>query len=143
MGLWNFMKSAGKAIGIGGDDSEDQAEKIKAEIQELGLDAGSVEIGVDGDTVTMRGDAPTQELREKIILAAGNVDGIAAVQEEIATPDAREPVFHTVQTGDTLWAISAKHLGNGARYEEIFAANRPMLTHPDKIYPGQMLRIPA
>ena len=45
--------------------------------------------------------------------------------------------------GDTLWAISAKHLGNGARYEEIFEANRPMLSHPDRIYPGQMLRIPA
>jgi nucleoid-associated protein YgaU len=34
-------------------------------------------------------------------------------------------------------------LGNGARYEEIFEANKPMLSHPDKIYPGQMLRIPA
>jgi nucleoid-associated protein YgaU len=47
-----------------------------------------------------------------------------------------------VEKGDTLWAISAKTLGSGARYEEIFEANKPMLSHPDKIYQGQMLRIP-
>tara|TARA_B110000908_G_scaffold170455_1_gene230086 strand:+ start:3230 stop:3412 length:183 start_codon:yes stop_codon:yes gene_type:complete len=57
-------------------------------------------------------------------------------------PSAGEPVFHTVEKGDTLWAIFSKTLGKGARYEEIFEANKPMLSHPDKIYPGQMLRIP-
>ena len=56
---------------------------------------------------------------------------------------AAEPVFHTVVKGDTLWKISEKTLGSGARYKEIFEANRPMLKDPDKIYPGQVLRIPA
>ena len=47
-----------------------------------------------------------------------------------------------MEKGDTLWAIAEKAYGNGAKYEAIFEANKPMLTHPDKIYPGQVLRIP-
>lgn len=143
MGLWNFIKDAGKAIGIGSAEAAAPADQIKAEIAELGLDASGMDIVVDGDKVTISGDAVSQEVKEKVILAAGNVEGIAAVEESVAAPDAKEPVFHTVEKGDTLWAISSKHLGNGARYEEIFEANKPMLSHPDKIYPGQMLRIPA
>ena len=47
-----------------------------------------------------------------------------------------------MKKGDTLSAISKATLGNANRYNEIFEANRPMLSHPDKIYPGQVLRIP-
>ena len=141
MGLWNFIKDAGKAIGIGGSD-EAPEDKLKAEIADLGLDADGVEIAVEGDTVKISGDAASQEVKEKIILAAGNIEGIAAVNETVTVPDAKDAVFHTVEKGDTLWAISTKTLGDGARYEEIFEANKPMLSHPDKIYPGQVLRIP-
>ena len=114
--------------------------QLQDEIKELGLDATGMEITVDGDKVTVSGEAVSQEMKEKVILAVGNVEGVAAVED--AVPSAAEPVFHTVEKGDTLWAISSKTLGNGARYEEIFEANKPMLSHPDKIYPGQMLRIP-
>lgn len=104
-----------------------------------GLDATGLDITVEGDKVKVTGDAVSQEVKEKIILAVGNVEGVAEVEDDVAGGD---PVFHTVKKGDTLWAIAAKTLGNGARYEEIFEANKPMLTHPDKIYPGQVLRIP-
>ncbi len=142
MGLWNFIKTAGKAIGIGSAEAAEPADAIRAEIEDLGLDASGVEIAVDGDTVKVSGNAVDQETREKIILAAGNVEGIAAVDEDVSAPDAKEPVFHTVEKGDTLWAIASKHLGNGSRYPEIFEANKPMLSDPNKIYPGQNLRIP-
>ena len=79
-------------------------------------------------------------MKEKIILAVGNVEGIATVEADHDGDDA--PVFHTVVKGDTLSAIARKTLGNANRYAEIFEANKPMLTHPDKIYPGQVLRIP-
>ena len=142
MGLWNFVKNAGKSV-FGSAKAETAPEEaIKAEIDDLGLDASGLDIKVDGDRVVVSGDAVSQEVKEKIILAAGNIDGIAEVEDTAAAPDEREPVFHTVEKGDTLWAISAKQLGNGAHYEKIFEANRPMLSHPDKIYPGQMLRIP-
>ena len=136
MGLWNFLKGAGKSL-IGGDDTPD-ADALKKEVADLGLDTEGLDITVEGDTVKVTGDAVSQEMREKVILAVGNVEGVAAVEDD----GGAEPVFHTVEKGDTLWAISKKALGDGNRYNEIFEANRPMLSHPDKIYPGQVLRIP-
>ena len=118
-------------------------EAIEKEVAELGLD-GDVKVEVDGDTVKIAGAAPTQEAREKLILAAGNVLGISKVEEEISVGSSEpEASFHTVAKGDTLWKIAEKAYGNGAKYQAIFEANKPMLSDPDKIYPGQVLRIPA
>jgi nucleoid-associated protein YgaU len=147
MGLWNFVKSAGKAIGIGKAEAAEVApdpEALKQEIDALGIGAEDVEVAVEGDKVVLKGKAPSQEVREKMILAAGNVAGVASVEDAVETPEPpAEPVFHTVEKGDTLWKIAERTLGSGARYPEVFEANRPMLSDPDKIYPGQMLRIPA
>lgn len=146
MGLLDFVKSAGKALGIGTADAAEApppADALKKEIEANGLDASGLTVETDGDTVRIRGTAKSQEEKEKAIIAVGNIAGVAKVEDEVDVPDARDPVFHTVAKGDTLWKISEKTLGNGARYKEIFEANRPMLTDPDKIYPGQVLRIPA
>ena len=137
MGLWNFVKSAGRKL-VGGDDLPTAA-ILEKEVADLGLDTKGAEIKVEGDKVVVSGGDMTQEEREKVILAVGNVEGVSAVEAD--TSD--EPVFHTVVKGDTLWAIAEKTLGNGSKYNAIFEANRPMLSHPDKIYPGQVLRIPA
>lgn len=139
MGLWNFVKTAGKSL-FGAEAAEAPAQDaLKQEIDALGLDATGLDITIEGDKVKVSGDAVSQEIKEKIILAVGNVEGVATVEDEVSGVD---PVFHTVEKGDTLWAISSKALGSGARYTEIFEANKPMLSHPDKIYPGQVLRIP-
>jgi nucleoid-associated protein YgaU len=146
MGLWDFVKSAGKALGVGGAEAAEAPppDALKKEVDDLGLQTEGLEVSVEGDTVMVKGKAPTQEEKEKVILAMGNVAGVAKVEEEIETPEpAAEPVFHTVVKGDTLWKIAEKTLGKGARYNEIFEANRPMLSDPDKIYPGLVLRIPA
>lgn len=140
MGLWSFVKGKGKSLFGGGDAPALNGAALEDEIAELGLDATGMQISVEGDTVKVAGDAVSQEMKEKVILAVGNVQGVAAVEDDV--PSATDPVFHTVVPGDTLWGISASKLGNGARYEEIFEANKPMLSHPDKIYPGQVLRIP-
>ena len=105
----------------------------------MGLDASGLDISVDGDTVTVGGEAVSQEMKEKVILAVGNIEGVAGVEDNAGGGG----TFHTVEKGDTLWAISSKTLGAGNRYMEIFEANKPMLSDPDKIYPGQVLRIPA
>lgn len=137
MGLWNFLKNTGKSV-FGGDEAPD-ADALKKEVEELGLDAEGLDITVEGDKVVVSGDAVSAEMKEKVILAVGNVEGVAAVEAETS----EEPKFHTVEKGDTLWAVSEKALGEGSRYMEIFEANKPMLSDPDKIYPGQVLRIPA
>lgn len=57
-----------------------------------------------------------------------------------AAPAART---YTVQSGDTLSKIAKEHLGDGNAYMKIFNANKDQLTDPDKIKPGQVLKIPA
>ncbi|MBR9861821.1 peptidoglycan-binding protein LysM [Neptunicoccus cionae] len=140
MGLWSFVKDAGKSVFGGAAEAAPAEDALKKEIADLGLDATGLDIKVDGDTVSVGGTAVSQEMKEKVILAVGNVEGVAAVDDSAGGDD---PVFHTVEKGDTLWAISQKALGDGNRYNEIFEANKPMLSHPDKIYPGQVLRIPV
>ena len=130
MGFWNFWK---------GDDEAPEAEALKKEVEDLGLNTAGLNIAVEGDVVKVSGNAVDQETKEKVIMAVGNAAGVAAVEDNAGGSD---PKFHEVQKGDTLWKIAEAALGNGARYEEIFEANKPMLSHPDKIYPGQRLRIP-
>jgi nucleoid-associated protein YgaU len=89
------------------------------------------------------GDGISQELKEKILVAVGNVAGISGVEDNVAVaqPEA-ESRFYTVKKGDTLSAVAKEMYGNANLYNKIFEANKPMLSHPDKIYPGQVLRIP-
>jgi nucleoid-associated protein YgaU len=49
---------------------------------------------------------------------------------------------YTVKAGDTLSAIAKAHLGSAGAYMKIFELNRDQLTDPDKIVPGQQLRLP-
>ena len=144
MGIWDFVKAAGEKIfGIGdADAAEPKADDLKAAVQKLGLPVDNLDIRVDGDTIHVSGKAPSQEVKEKIILTLGNVEGIAKVEDSIETPAGEGADFYTVQSGDTLSAISKKHYGDANKYMKIFEANKPMLSHPDKIYPGQVLRIP-
>lgn len=148
MGLMSFVKAAGEALGFIDGAAGASAEALRNEVAKHGHSVDGLDIAVDGDTVTVSGAAATQEVREKVVLTVGNVAGVAAVEDAMtvvkAAPDASGgTIFHTVASGDTLWAIAQKHLGDGSKYPHIFEANRPMLTDPDKIYPGQVLRIPA
>jgi nucleoid-associated protein YgaU len=68
-------------------------------------------------------------------------DAIDVVLMEDAVPES-ESFFYTVKPGDSLSKIAKEQYGNAMEYMKIFEANQPMLTDPNKIYPGQMLRIP-
>ena len=67
---------------------------------------------------------------------------VAPPTVKIIVPIATASQFYTVKSGDTLSAISKQVYGNANLYNKIFEANKPMLKSPDKIYPGQVLRIP-
>lgn len=142
-GMIPFVKAAGRGLGkiFKGKEAE---EKLQSEIKSYDLDTEGLEIQVGDDgVVTVKGEAVSQEVKEKIILAVGNVEGIGGVNDEASTrTTGRESRFHTVVSGDTLSAISKTYYGTWKLYPEIFEANKPMLSDPDKIYPGQVLRIP-
>ncbi len=146
MGLIAFVKNVGASIFGGSEAKAAPAEELKKELDKHGLDASNVKIEVDGDKVKVSGTTGSTEQAEKIAIALGNTVGVGAVQNDIKPAKVEpESKFYTVTSGDTLWAIAEAQYGkgNGPKYDAIFQANRPMLTHPDKIYPGQVLRIPS
>ncbi len=143
MGMFTFIKEVGEKI-FGG--SEARADELKKSLDAQGLDTKDIEVHVDGDQVVLKGSVKDQATLEKAVLAVGNNTGIAGVKTDDikVTAPAEESVFYTVKSGDTLWKIAESQYGKGkgAKYQIIFEANTPMLKHPDKIYPGQVLRIP-
>ena len=159
MGLFSFIKDAGEKL-FGGKEaqaatpaapSQDElnakaAQAITAYIasQNLGLNKVQVAYDATQGKVTVQGDAPTQAAKEKVTLCCGNVASVTSVENLMSvTHPEPQAQFHDVVRGDTLSAIAKKFYGDANKYPVIFEANKPMLTHPAKIYPGQKLRIPA
>lgn len=148
MGMFSFIKEVGEKLfgakPIAEATSAEVSAAMKAKIDQLGLKTEGLQIEFNGGQVSLKGTAADQETREKIILALGNNEGVAAINEEIViqAPPAPPARFYTVVKGDNLSKISKAHYGDPNKYNKIFEANKPMLTHPDKIYPGQVLRIP-
>jgi len=78
-----------------------------------------------------------------LILSLGNVGGIASVDDRISV-DKEEPAaeFYTVKKGDSLSKIAKRYYGDPMKYKQLFEANRPLLKDPNKVFPGQQIRIP-
>ena len=112
-------------------------------VETLGFEIEDLGIRVDDDLVTVSGRVLDQATKERIVLVLGNTAGIARVDDRIEVEAAEpEAQFYTVESGDTLSGIAKQYYGNAMKYPVIFEANKPMLSDPDKIYPGQVLRIP-
>ncbi|GGH26743.1 peptidoglycan-binding protein LysM [Alsobacter metallidurans] len=145
MGLFKFIKDAGEKLFGATPAAAAQPDALQKEVAKHGLGGDGIQVTVDGDKVKVSGKAMSTADAEKIILALGNTQGVAEVESDlIVNNETAASNMYTVVKGDTLWAIAEKQYGKGkgSHYNEIFEANKPMLTHPDKIYPGQVLRIP-
>jgi nucleoid-associated protein YgaU len=165
MGMLDFVKEAGeKLFGSGkakaamqdaaaapADDAKLKAandaagDAIVEYINSQSLSATGLTVTYDGQsaTVTVYGVAPDQPTMEKIVLCCGNVSGVAKVNNMMSVDQsAPEAKYYTVASGDNLSKISKSQYGDPNKYMKIFEANKPMLKEPDKIYPGQVLRIP-
>ncbi|MFT4624405.1 MAG: nucleoid-associated protein YgaU [Myxococcota bacterium] len=179
MGLFSFVKSAGRKVGLFGgreaEEAEQAAEEAKvaqaaaaeaaktaandAETLRLHESAVAADIRAavlsyveiadlavtfSGDTATLSGTATAQSDHEKAVLVAGNTEGVGSVDADGLAVEIPEPpaVHHTVVKGDTLSKIAREFYGVMRMYDVVFEANKPMLEHPDLIYPGQVLRIP-
>ena len=118
--------------------------ELEKYVRDMDLAVAKLDIRYDDGTAFIDGEAADAETKEKVILAVGNVAGVAKVDESlsVAAAGSSDSSMYVVEPGDTLWAIATAAYGDGNRYPEIFEANKPMLADPDKIFPGQVLRIP-
>ena len=168
MGLFDFVKEAGEKLfrsqdaqaasnAVASSPNDDDAkakldemnraagDAIEAYINTQGLPVTGLTVTFDGakGAATVFGVAGDQSSKEKILLCCGNVSGVSQVNDMLSVDQsAPEALFYTVVAGDNLSKIAKLHYENPNKYMLIFEANKPMLSDPDKIYPGQMLRIP-
>jgi nucleoid-associated protein YgaU len=153
MGLIDFVRAAGEKIfgtsEAAASPTQDEtvlskrATALEEHVGKLGLPVEGLKIKVADDVAYVKGKVPTQADGEKVVLAVGNVAGISKVENRLdVTSPQPEARWYTVVKGDTLSKISKEMYGDANKYPQIFEANKPMLSHPDKIYPGQVLRIP-
>jgi nucleoid-associated protein YgaU len=151
MGLISFIKDAGEKI-FGKSEEKKELEKadlVAAQIKKFGFDTSDIQVKVDDDKVILMGSIDTIDNKNKIIVTAGNIEGIASVDDwikvkypPVVAPPLPEKQFYTVKKGDYLSKIAKEVYGNANKYNVIFEANKPMLKDPNLIYPGQVLVIP-
>lgn len=150
MGLISFIKNAGDKLFKSEERREqEKADLIAAHIKKFGFNTSDIKVKVDNDKVILMGSIDTIENKNKIVVTAGNVEGIASVDDwivvknpPVVAPPPPEKQFYTVKKGDYLSKIAKEVYGNANKYNIIFEANKPMLKDPNLIYPGQVLVIP-
>lgn len=149
MGLFSFIKDAGAKLFGGNETPEEKAQKVKDHVSKFGFDLSQVTFSSNGDSIVLSGSAKNLDEKQKILTTAGNVEGVEKVEDQLTLieplkfelPDLTKTMY-TVKSGDSLSKISKEVYGDPNKYQAIFEANTPMLEHPDKIYPGQVLYIP-
>jgi len=148
MGLFDFVKDAGEKVFHREDKTaemnEAKADSLTGHVMGLGLEIKDLAISFDEGVAVVQGVTNSQANREKIVLTVGNTYGVASVDDRLTVeiPPEPEATFYTVKSGDTLGGIAKAQYGSAGKYPLIFEANKPMLKDPNKIYPGQVLRIP-
>ncbi len=153
MGIMDFFKDAGERLApeeIGTSAAGPAVSDAAVENQLIRLAYGmqlpvtGLQVSFANGAARVAGEAESQAVRENMVLALGNVQGVARVIDDMTVVEpGPEAAMYTVKSGDTLSAIARDHYGDAGKYPIIFEANRPMLKSPDLIYVGQVLRIPA
>ena len=157
MGLFDFLKH-GEHKTYNDSLAETQ---LKQAVEALNLGIKDLQISYHDGLATIRGVAPTQKDLEIARLTVGNHEGVHKVNDDgltvaqptgasatttaaaSAAPEQQPGRMYTVKAGDTLSKIAKEELGDADKYPQLFDANKPMLKDPNKIYPGQVLRVPT
>ena len=152
MGLFDFVKNIGQQLF---SEEHQAAQKIKETIETDNPGIKNLTVDYKNSTVYLGGEADSPEAVQKAVLIAGNVQGVEAVNVDgvkipataaTPTPKAVETYadvqYYVVQAGDTLSKIAQQFYGAAGKYSLIFEANREVIKDPDRIFPGQKIRIP-
>ncbi len=146
MGLFDFVKDVGRQVF---DTDAEAADNIKEHLEIKTSGLSNLEVDFDDGVATICGDCSSQALREQAILIAGNIKGVEkVVADDLRAPEPKpeEPEekseIYEIVSGDTLGGIAKRYYGNASKYTTIFEANRDIISDPNKIYPGQKIRIP-
>jgi len=154
MSFLDFARDVGSKIFA---RDEEAARNIKQHLDASLTDASKIEVGFDGGVVTLSGQCANQKTKELAILIAGNVKGVERVVAERLIPAPSPPAadkkpepvetvetveYYEIKSGDTLSAIAKRFYGKASAYTKIFEENREVIKDPNKIYPGQKIRIP-
>lgn len=146
MGLFDFVKDVGRQIF---DTDAEAADNIKQHLEIKTSGLSNLEVEFDDGVVTVCGDCSNKAVRDQAILIAGNVQGVTkVVADDLRAPEPKpeEPEekaeIYEIVSGDTLGGIAKRFLGSASKYMKIYEANREIISDPNKIYPGQKIRIP-
>jgi len=146
MGLFDFVKDVGRQVF---DTDAEAADNIKEHLEIKTSGLSNLEVDFDDGVATICGDCTSAALREQAILIAGNIKGVEkVVADDLRAPEPKpeEPEvkaeIYEIVSGDTLGGIAKRYYGNASKYMTIFEANRDIISDPNKIYPGQKIRIP-
>ncbi len=145
MGLLDFMKDAGRQLF---DTDGEAADNIKQHLEIKMTGIRDITVEYDDGVATVCGTCDSQAIRDQAILIAGNVKGVEKViADDLVAPEpppeeVSKDVFYEIKSGDTLGAISKEFYGSAGKYMRIFEANTDIISDPNKIYPGQKIRIP-
>ncbi len=155
MGLLDFIRDAGdkdddKTATTAAPAAMDELKAgnaIAGKISAAGIKIDDMRVKLTNGVVVLQGSVADQATLEKAVLIAGNTQGVSRVDEQLTVGGKPGTDFsgnvYTVKDGDTLSKIAKERFGDASRYNDIFEANQPMLKDADKIYPGQVLRMPT
>ena len=146
MGLFDFVKDVGRQIL---DTDAEAADNIKQHLELTTSGLRTLDVQFADGTVTLCGECKNQAVRDQALLIAGNIQGVEkviAAARKAPEPTPEEPEekaeIYEIVSGDTLGAIAKRYYGNASKYVKIFEANKDIISDPNKIYPGQKIRIP-
>lgn len=145
MGLFDFAKDVGRQLF---DTDDEAADNIKQHIEIKMTGISDVDVQFDDGVATICGSCINEATRNTAILIAGDVKGVEkVVADGLAFPEPveeeKEKVeYYEIVSGDTLGGIAKRFYGNASGYTRIHEANKEMIPDPNKIYPGQKIKIP-
>lgn len=145
MSLFDFAKEVGRKIF---DTDAEAADNIKEELNVRLAGVKNLDVNFDDGVCTVAGQCPDEATRSMAVLITGDIKGVEkVVADELTFPEPVEEEKEKIEvyeivSGDTLGGIAKRFYGKAALYTRIHEANKELIPDPNKIYPGQKIKIP-